>query len=719
MTGLVHNSKSSINRDANLGIFSFLLILFFVFGTIPARAQIDISDIAIRSNRSVGGTNRPTFSNSNPSGINSPNEENNDTLQDNAPKGIEYHVETPDSVLQASVFSFQHLPLDVKIMDFDHPSLSPTGAQFYDRVDGLNGNYYLYAGEMGHPHLAIYQNFDGSLGLNFRPNTFPCFYKTPDNVTFYQVQHPFTLLSYNSSLDKDYQLHVTHTQNITSRWNYALDYHLYSPEGVFTNDGATDHLLDFNTNYYSRDARYQLYAGAIWQRMSLNENGGISDDDVYIRQRVSRPSGIPVNFTNGGSITSDLTLYAHQSFNTVRQFEWYREIKKTIFDTIAGDTTWALNESGDSIPTFSRTIKPHDTIVGFDTIQPHTPHTFNTGVFALDLQWDRQNYRYIDSTRYNLLTGRLFWTNDAYLDHRWCNPFKLSLGIRPQIERLELRDSLNTSQTNTMLYPFARLVLSTHFAELTLGGEMGIGDGESRLTADLLFPFRDSIGQSDKTLRLSAVFQQASPALLYSICNASANDIRNVGLMKAEASFQNKWLDISLVANHISNNIWLDSTLHTCQTSGSALLLQGRINMNLQICSWLHFDMQQLVQYSSDQNQVRVPLFASKNSLYTDFYLFHRALHTQVGVDLRYHTSFYADAYDPGLGAFYRQNQISIGNYLWGDVFINLQIKRATIYAKAGHLNSLLENESHSFLLPHYPGIPFGLFYGITWRFFD
>ena len=116
---------------------------------------------------------------------------------------------------------------------------------------------------------------------------------------------------------------------------------------------------------------------------------------------------------------------------------------------------------------------------------------------------------------------------------------------------------------------------------------------------------------------------------------------------------------------------------------------------------------------------VRVPLWASKNSIYADFHLFRRALRTQVGVDVSYHTAYYADAYDPSLGLFYRQDEMKVGNYIYADVFINLQIKRASIYVKAGHLNSLLESEAHYYALPHYPDNPFGLFYGMVWQFFD
>ena len=178
------------------------------------------------------------------------------------------------------------------------------------------------------------------------------------------------------------------------------------------------------------------------------------------------------------------------------------------------------------------------------------------------------------------------------------------------------------------------------------------------------------------------------------------------------------WLDWSVTARHVVNNVWIEDSTTVVQNGGSAWLFQSRLNATLH-WKWFHYDMQHLFQYSTDQNQVRVPLFATKNSIYADVKIFKGALRAQFGIDLRYHTAFYADAYNPYTGTFYRQNDFKVGNYLWGDIFINLQVKRASIFAKAGHLNALWEGHPNYYLLPHYPGNNFGFYYGLIWKFFD
>ncbi len=653
--------------------------------------------------------------------------------------GIEYHIDVPDSVLQGAVFAFHRKAQQIKIMEFEHPQFTPTGAQFSDRLDALNGDYFLTVTELGHPHLSVFPSFVVQPGLVYRKNVFPGFYKTPDNVKFYHVKNPYTLLSYNSSLNKDYQLHVTHSQNIMERWNYALDYHLISPTGQFTNSSATDHIFDFNTNYYSSDARYQVSGGFIWQRMVLGENGGVSNDDTYVNKRISNMGGVPVMFNNLHSLTNDRTVFVKQSWNTVRQFVWYRPIKQKYIDTITEyDTIKTARfdvEKNDTV--YSDSLKANiryevrDTIVGYDTIQPYEPHVYNTGVLALDMQWDKQKYRCGDSIMYHRLSASLYWSNDAYMDRRWRNPLKIYGGVRPEISWLRLEEDYNPAFIRRVaLYPFGRVEFSPWAAtELNVYAEAAVDMSEYNLDARLQFPMRDTLGNTLRNLTLRAVVQAHKPEFIYYAQTyhqeiSASDDFKSVGVRMIEADFkQGDLLKVYASVQQVSHNIWFqqkgeDDKLIPHQTDSGALLMQLRVNLNLKVTSWLHYDMQQHVQYSSDQNQIRVPLFASKNSIYADFKLFNNALRTQIGFDIRYHTKFKADGYDPLLGVFFKQDKIEVGNYLWADFFINLQVKRASIYAKAGHFNSFLESHSY-YLLPHYPANQFGFYFGLTWKFFD
>lgn len=607
--------------------------------------------------------------------------------------GIEHHEEIPDSVLIGSIYRFHYTPLAVKVLDLEHIRFDPTGAQYPDANDALNGNYYLGKGSAGQSCLPIFLTFGDEFGPRLQPNTNPVYRITSLSADLYQVQKTFTRLGFAGSQKKDNHLYLTHTQNINERWNFAFDYHLIRSEGVYANSGDKNHYLDFTTNYYSKDSRYQIQGGIIWQKEALDENGGITNDDLVRNNPNATQSGIPVLYTSAGSLSRSTTLFAHQSYNTVQQV--YRLIQHDSLKANIVDST------------------KFDTIVYYDTILPAKPRMFNTGVFALDLQWNADTRRFSDSTRWNELSSTLFWTNDAYPDYIWHNPVKLSVGYTYK----RILNFVSDWSWLTYSGPTARLELTPFKGTLTLHAQQ-LGDYGSRISGQYFLPL-DSL--RSHLLEISAISQTQQWDYLYQFFSRKAG-LHPSKTLRLQASYRFKdILQADLFARSIDQNVWLeksDTTLAARQADGSCWLFQARLLSRLRF-GWFHYDMQQLFQYSTNQEYIRVPLLASKNSLYADLRLFHDALRAQIGLDIRYHTAFYSDTYDPATGLFYRQDEVPIGNYVMADLFVNLQIKHATIYFKAGHLNSIIEQHPNYFLLPHYPANRLGLFFGINWLFFD
>ena len=690
------------------------------------------SAVAQNVNGTTAGRNIPSQGNDMNSFVGNSDTLNADTLGWQ-PQGIEYHEEIPDTTLQHSVFMFRYNPQAVKINHVSYPSLDPTGVQYLDALDAMNGNYYLSRGVVGQQHLALYQTIGDAQHYRLAPDLYAGYRIRPENLWLVQTKRPYTSLSYASSLEKEHRVLVSLAQNVMPRWNLAFDYKLINPEGNYSNSSATNHYLDATTNYYSRDARYQVTAGIIWEKFRIDENGGITSDSIFRNRSISNEGGIPVLYTDKGSIDKNLTAFAKQTFNTVRPVDRYR--KRLTVDTVVHiDTVQRLDTvyTPDSynpdeylmyVVTLEDydTVVTYDTVVGYDTIVPFRPMVVNTGVFGMDIQYDREKHVFADSTVMRKLSGSLYWTNDAYMDSRWRNPLKIMIGVKPTLLHAYMYDGFKARLF--MLNPMASAMIDTKIGRVKASIEKNIADNyyKSGYRFDAgLEAWLDTLHRH--TLRAEVVFQGQDPDLIYHNLLAMSGSSRTLGLtniQKFEVGYTMRdWLDWSVTARHVVNNVWIEDSTTVVQNGGSAWLFQSRLNATLH-WKWFHYDMQHLFQYSTDQNQVRVPLFATKNSIYADVKIFKGALRAQFGIDLRYHTAFYADAYNPYTGTFYRQNDFKVGNYLWGDIFINLQVKRASIFAKAGHLNALWEGHPNYYLLPHYPGNNFGFYYGLIWKFFD
>jgi hypothetical protein len=88
------------------------------------------------------------------------------------------------------------------------------------------------------------------------------------------------------------------------------------------------------------------------------------------------------------------------------------------------------------------------------------------------------------------------------------------------------------------------------------------------------------------------------------------------------------------------------------------------------------------------------------------------------GVDTRYNTMYYADAYSPATGLFYLQNEKKYGNYPYIDVYANLRLKRTIVFFKMLNVGTnFLDGEYIT--TPNYP-MPRSTFrFGISWLFYD
>ncbi len=132
-----------------------------------------------------------------------------------------------------------------------------------------------------------------------------------------------------------------------------------------------------------------------------------------------------------------------------------------------------------------------------------------------------------------------------------------------------------------------------------------------------------------------------------------------------------------------------------------------------------HLDNRVLLQWSTNQEVVPVPLLGAYLSYYYEFWVVRDVLRLQIGLDGRYHTRYRAPSYNPALSAFYNQREVEVGNYPYVDAFAMAKWKRMRIFLKYQHVNRGLFGNGEYFSVANYPLNP-GMFkIGISWGFYD
>ena len=90
----------------------------------------------------------------------------------------------------------------------------------------------------------------------------------------------------------------------------------------------------------------------------------------------------------------------------------------------------------------------------------------------------------------------------------------------------------------------------------------------------------------------------------------------------------------------------------------------------------------------------------------------------QIGFDVFYFSSYYANSYVPALTLFKIQDNVKVGDYPFIDLFINLQVKDVSMFFKIDHLNSGFMGNNF-YLTPNYPTNTRAFKFGFNWLFND
>ena len=178
-------------------------------------------------------------------------------------------------------------------------------------------------------------------------------------------------------------------------------------------------------------------------------------------------------------------------------------------------------------------------------------------------------------------------------------------------------------------------------------------------------------------------------------------------------------LELGFWQGVVSNKIYYGANSLVAQESSAISLTSLYARKDFRI-GGLHLDHRVLMQWSTNQEVIPVPLCSAYLSYYYEFWVEKKkVLRMQIGIDGRFNTAYYAPSYNPALSAFYNQREYEVGNYPYLDAFIMAKWKRMRIFLKYQHANMGLFGNGEYMTVAGYPQNP-GMFkFGISWGFYD
>lgn len=592
-------------------------------------------------------------------------------------------------------------------------------------------------GNLGSPYLSnIF--FDRSKSEEFVfMDVYRDYATMPEDIRFLNTHTPYTNLTYITGGPRhqgEDELIVKHSQNFGPDFNITgVGDYVYG-RGLY-DQTSTKHL---SVNLYASyiKPRYNLYVVASTNSLQNFESGGLTDDryinDPYAvtdSRGIDETSTFPVELND--VISSIKNKYVNISHKYNLGYHRKIELKDTLLKEFVPVTSISHTLK---YATYRRmfTEKSADAYFSDFYINKETSDSISRNILLntvnLNLKEGLNKYvpfglnAFIEN---QIITdGNNSWHHLA--DSSWNQSYALA---QTEIDSLFLdedaflkaRDLKNRSYSNTAigggLYRRQGKVLN--FDALAKIYLQGYKLGDYKLAGNLSTTFSklDSIkfwGHVDFTRSTPDYFLQHYYSNHFWWDNNF--DARFEEKIEAGINFPEYFMDASLKITTINNYIYFNRLAQPEQYSAGIQVAAFNFHKAFHMGRWL-WDTRLSYQLTSNDSIIPLPeLSVYSNIMYSNTYA--KVLKFQIGTDVRYHTSYSAQAYMPATGRFYMQDEIQIGNYPMVNVYANFHIKRMRFFLMFYHVNYGLGTREY-FSSPHYAFTQRLLKVGVSWNFYD
>ena len=552
---------------------------------------------------------------------------------------------------------------------------------------------------------------------------------TPENLPQYNTKTPYTELAYYGTLfanqeKEEANVRVLTTQNISPQLNLTLEYRRYGGNGMLKREDTGNKSFVAAVNYLGK--KYMMHAGYIYNKVKRSENGGIVDE-TWIRDTTVDSREIEVYLRDASNELKKNTLFLDQTYRIPLSFltdlkgrkdTLAAEASKAEADTLKTDITTAFIGHSSEYTVFSKMYR--------DKISDNLGKEFYGDRFYINPTASA------DSLRVMKLENKVFirlqpWKNDAVVS-------KLDVGIGDKLASYfrftpseYLQGGENIFQNSVYLYAGANGQYRKYMKWNAKGKYNFLGHeiNDFGIEADMSFsayPFRRDRQSPltagvhfETTLKEPDYYQQH----LFTNHYRWDNDFSKISTTRVKVSLSIPRWDMAASFGYglLSGNIYYDTQGIIRQNSEPMSVMSATLKKNFRIWKF-HLDHQAMLQLSSNQDVLPLPLLALNFRYYIQFDVVRRVMQMQIGANGTYTTEWYAPGYNPVLGVFHNQNERKYGNCPYIDAFVNIQWKKASIFIKAVNINMGWPNKSSDyFSAAGYIAPQTAIKIGITWPF--
>jgi len=197
---------------------------------------------------------------------------------------IEKVVKEPKSVKEEidslSVTYFTGTIDNLKMDNLQYIDTSTFYFQQFDQLFQKNGLYSTLS-NIGLAHSNLVFSPALSIDYHFENQSFSKYIYENQQVKYYNLYIPYTEISYVLGSKKEQNFQVVFNRELIKRLTIGVDFALNNSPGPYANNKADDKRLFFTGQYYTKNRRYGVIANYLYNKLIVQENGGIRYDSVF------------------------------------------------------------------------------------------------------------------------------------------------------------------------------------------------------------------------------------------------------------------------------------------------------------------------------------------------------------------------------------------------------------------------------------------------------
>ncbi len=559
--------------------------------------------------------------------------------------------------------------------------------------------------------------------------SFDAYWLMPAQIKYFNTTTPYSMLDYTQSENRntknETRFNVSISRNVNKKLNFELIYNQTRSMGQYLYQENSFHNIGLVSSYLSNN--FVSHSNIIFNRLKGEENGGIE---------ANQPLGGTSKTENFSVQLNDATnKLQNNNIFTVNEYRLGKTIKN---DSIKkGAVTFIPRvgfihefELSNNKRSFTETAASNNfftnNYVNTGTTNDSVRYTRLTNIFQIKF-YEAPDRKYTFGKRAYIGHDELWYHATTQLADLGGYPFAIVgsyLYHRPSsIDNLLITNKLFFSkQTNTFVGGgiFRK---EGKFWQWEANGRIyltGYRSGQTELNGFINKPLK--IGRDTTSLQIEGSLKTLVPEYFDSYFFSNhfiwRNNFNNINEMTIRSSIHSQEYKLTIGANYslIGNYIYNNEEALPTQASSELLVVSAYLNKDIERDHWI-IRTQVLVQKANNEKLVHLPAFAGYLSINYRT-LWSKVMYTQLGIDTRYNSNFYADAYDPATARFYRQNTQLIGKYPYIDLHANLKLKRTRFFFILMNAGSGLVGNNY-FVAPDYPYYRRTFRIGVSWSFYD